>query len=259
MKNVTPSNPYETKDLLDQYLLFHYGEKEDIFPYSFCPEEALNFHARCVSELMEGCTDESSSRALDIGCAVGRCSFELTRYVPYVLGLDMSSRFIDQAKVIKEKGACRVSCKVEGDICEEIEIVIPKDIDRGRVDFRVGDACCLSPGLGIFDRILLVNLIDRVKDPLSCLSQLKNFVSPKARVLVVSPYTWSEKFTPKSSWLGGFIQNEKPLRTSAAMDHIMGSHFIRIKTLNIPFLIREHARKFQLGISEAALWEFKGT
>jgi SAM-dependent methyltransferase len=33
-------------------------------------------------------------RAVDIGCAVGRTSYELTRTFDYVLGLDYSARFI---------------------------------------------------------------------------------------------------------------------------------------------------------------------
>jgi len=32
--------------------------------------------------------------AVDIGCAVGRTSFELTRWFDYTVGLDYSARFI---------------------------------------------------------------------------------------------------------------------------------------------------------------------
>ena len=39
-------------------------------------------------------------KALDIGCAVGRTSFELTRSFDYVLGLDYSARFIQVASML---------------------------------------------------------------------------------------------------------------------------------------------------------------
>jgi 2-polyprenyl-3-methyl-5-hydroxy-6-metoxy-1,4-benzoquinol methylase len=39
-------------------------------------------------------------RALDLGCAVGRSSFELTRYFDRVVGLDYSARFIQVAHIL---------------------------------------------------------------------------------------------------------------------------------------------------------------
>jgi len=40
-------------------------------------------------------------RAVDIGCAVGRTTYELTRCFDYVLGLDYSARFIQVASMLQ--------------------------------------------------------------------------------------------------------------------------------------------------------------
>ena len=81
---------YEDQEILAQYLLFHYGSDAELMPYSFGPKEALDFPKRCVSELV----DFKGKKALDLGCSVGRSSFELTKHFDSVIGIDYSQAFI---------------------------------------------------------------------------------------------------------------------------------------------------------------------
>ena len=46
------SNFYESDDLVDQYLLFHYGTADDQLPYPFGPRDALFYPIRCVSDFL---------------------------------------------------------------------------------------------------------------------------------------------------------------------------------------------------------------
>ena len=71
-----PANPYESHRLLAEYLLFHYGEPAEVLPYRFGPSEALGFPARIVSSCVEFALVPPDAHALDLGCAVGRASFE---------------------------------------------------------------------------------------------------------------------------------------------------------------------------------------
>ena len=57
---------YEDKKVLFQYLLFHYGNEADLFPYDFAPKHALDFPKRCVSELV----DFKGQKALDLGLSL---------------------------------------------------------------------------------------------------------------------------------------------------------------------------------------------
>ena len=73
-------NTYETDELLHQYLVFHYGTAEDQFPYAFGGSDALDFPKRCALEGPAQQAGLRQGRALDLGCAVGRSTFELARH-----------------------------------------------------------------------------------------------------------------------------------------------------------------------------------
>ena len=72
---------YESDVLLNQYLLFHYSRySEDYFPHNFDMQWAFDFPLRCVEEGPDYHLLNGNERALDVGCSVGRSSFELSRY-----------------------------------------------------------------------------------------------------------------------------------------------------------------------------------
>ncbi len=81
------NNPYESDELLQQYLIFHYASGEEQFPYGFGGADALQFPVRCVTEGVDVGALPGDARALDLGCAGGRSCFELARdcseAVPY--------------------------------------------------------------------------------------------------------------------------------------------------------------------------------
>lgn len=54
--------------------------------------EAIKFPVRCAEQCVKFTSRDKSlpSRALDLGCAVGRSSFELTRFYDEVIGIGMS-------------------------------------------------------------------------------------------------------------------------------------------------------------------------
>lgn len=53
---------------------------------------------------------------MDLGCAVGRTSFELTRVFDEVVGIDFSSKFIQVASMLKDKGSIMFKIPLEGEI-----------------------------------------------------------------------------------------------------------------------------------------------
>ena len=85
---------YESDAAVEQYLLFHYGTPEQICPLLPEARTACGFPARCVSESLRHIVLQKRARALDLGCAVGRSSFELGRHFDEVVGIDFSGRFI---------------------------------------------------------------------------------------------------------------------------------------------------------------------
>eukprot|EP01024_Parvocaulis_polyphysoides_P041535 TRINITY_DN38096_c0_g1_i2.p2 TRINITY_DN38096_c0_g1~~TRINITY_DN38096_c0_g1_i2.p2 ORF type:complete len:152 (-),score=33.93 TRINITY_DN38096_c0_g1_i2:95-550(-) len=131
---------YETKKAVDEYLLFHYGKQSDKLPYENGPIEALQFVAKCAKlaekycEILRDFTGESGeSCALDVGCAVGGMSFELARYFENVLGIDYSNHFIAAAQEMKADGRATCTMLQEGEITQQIQVEIPKEIGRAHV------------------------------------------------------------------------------------------------------------------------------
>ena len=88
---------YETAKALSEYLLFHYGKPEEVLPWDFGPSDALDYPARCVSECVAADRLAANARALDLGCAVGRSTFELARHCAEAIGIDLSENFIAAA------------------------------------------------------------------------------------------------------------------------------------------------------------------
>ena len=141
---------YETERALAEYLLFHYGSAEQILPWTFGPATALNYPARCVSECLEIARLPGQARALDLGCAVGRSTFELARHCSEVVGIDYSHRFIEVARHLQQHGSMPYAYVEEGHLTTPTTAVVPAEIDRHRVTFEQGDAQALRPDLGSF-------------------------------------------------------------------------------------------------------------
>src|SRR5881394_1813095 len=133
-------NPYETKRYVDEYLLFHYGRPNDFCPFSFISPNLLRFHERIRKECLLPISAQGKRRALDIGCGVGRLSFELTRAADEVLGIDNSGAFIRSAQNLSRKRRVCICVHESGLNFAKKTIVLPKTFRAAKVRFEVGDA-----------------------------------------------------------------------------------------------------------------------
>ena len=247
-------NPYETDKLLGEYLLFHYGSAEQILPYGFGPREALHFSKRVIDECIDSSLLPETSRALDLGCAVGRASFELSKICSEVVGVDYSSSFIRAAKNIQEQGSITATCAVEGIVSRDLQLSLPEGVFPQRISFETGDAMKLRKDIGQYDVVVLSNLVDRLRDPLACLNQLSAITKSNAQLIIVSPYTWLEEYTPQNNWLGGRLSNERELHTLDSLTQALQKSFSLSNVKDIPFLIKEHSRKYQWSVAQATIW-----
>ncbi len=245
---------YESERALSEYLLFHYGLPAQTMPWLCGPATALNYPVRCVSECLDATLLPARARALDLGCAVGRATFELARHCFEVVGIDYSHGFIGVARHLQQHGSTSYSYVEEGLLTTPATAEVPARIDRQRVTFEQGDAQALRADLGQFDVVLMANLVDRLHDPSQCLNALPALVRTGGQLILTTPCTWLEDYTPRSHWLGGFAQDGRPVKTLATLQAVLGPHFTQVRTLDMPFVIREHARKFQWSVAQATVW-----
>lgn len=248
------SNVYEGTRAVDEYLAFHYAPKEHTIPYNFGPSEALDFPARMARLAVQYSSADRRDIAYDIGCAVGRGTFELTATFKRVVGVDFSHAFIAAAQHIKEKGELAYEATEQASLRSKLVARVPVTAIAERASFRQGDACNLGD-IGKVDCITAVNLLCRVSNPQAFLLKAIDVLRPGGILLLVSPFSWLEEYTPKERWLGGKLDaHGKPIDSHIAVSATLGDTFDLVARSNEAFLLREHARKFQWGVSDCTVW-----
>lgn len=250
------SGVYESKRAVNEYLLTHFGHPKDQMPYSCGPHNALNFPARsaqyCIKHRINMIDDKC--RALDVGCAVGGASFELAKHFKEVVGIDFSNHFVDAANEMKLNGKMDYEIMKQGNIFQNVTTTLNKNINRSRVHFEQGDACNLNENLGKFDLILASNLLCRLPSPRKFLDSIPNFLNMGGSIVLISPYSWLEEYTPLSEWIGA---KETNCDSFTELKNYFKTNKIPLKLVhedNMDFLIREHERKFQYGVSHCSVW-----
>jgi 5-histidylcysteine sulfoxide synthase/putative 4-mercaptohistidine N1-methyltranferase len=241
---------YETDTLLSEYAEFHYGDAH------FGVE---NFPAAVARLAIAAMGARPARRALDLGCAAGRASFELARHFANVVGVDFSARFIGLGTQMAEQGRLRYTLADEGELVsyhERTLAALGLDGVRDRVAFAQGDACNLKPHLTGFDLVLAANLIDRLYSPARFLASIHERIVAGGLLVIASPYTWLAEHTPRDEWIGGFKKDGENFTTLDGLKAILGAHFTLVDgPRQVPFVIRETQRKFQHSLSDVTVWE----
>lgn len=237
---------YEDPGVLAEYLLFHYGTVGEILPpHIGWPEgmfQALDFAVRTTLHFSDG----SAGRGLDLGCAVGRSTYEMSRSCSHVTGIDFSHAFIEAANQLREGKTVDYLRRDEGHVATELTAKLPQGIDASKVNFLQGDAMALADDIGGFDRVHAANLICRLTDPVLLLSRFPDLVNPGGELALATPCTWLEGFTAPENW--------PPGDTLAWLQGHLDGAFELVKRTDEPFLIRETARKFQWTRSMLTVW-----
>ena len=279
------SDVYESDVANNEYLQFHYATDADLCPfvdsksedvdsrYAQALGELMNFPVVCADTLAAAAGVSPSARggrALDVGCSVGRTTFELTRHFDDAVGVDFSHAFIDTANRLKETGELGYSRIVSGDVVEDKIARVPDEVGedgRARASFQQGNACALDLDAlgGPFDAVVAANLLCRLPEPKAFLTSMKDVVNPGGTVVLISPYSWLEEYTERQKWIGwnhtgatGAGEEGAQLDSFAEVrDILQDAGFELQQRTNIPFVMREHRRKYQLGISECTAWRKK--
>ena len=223
------------------------------------PRNAAHHPQALARRAIEALGDRPRRRALDLGCASGRATFELARVFERVTGVDFSARFINQGVQLIQTGQLRYTLADEGELVSYktrtlAELGLGDAVDR--VEFFQGDACNLKPQFTNYDVILGANVIDRLYDPARFLDRIHERIVPGGLLLIASPYTWLEEHTPRASWLGGFKRDAENHTTLDGLKERLAPHFRLLgEPADVPFVIRETRRKFQHTLSELTVWE----
>jgi hypothetical protein len=119
---------------------------------------------------------------------------------------------------------------------------------HSKVDFEVGDALRLSElPENQYHIVSAINLVDRLPRPRQFLVGLPRLVSPGGQLILASPFTWLPEYTPRNEWL-----------TRQDVEKLLDPCFRLVRRRDVPFLIREHQRKYQLVVSQVLTFRRRG-
>jgi 5-histidylcysteine sulfoxide synthase/putative 4-mercaptohistidine N1-methyltranferase len=250
LMSTNEDNIYESDVLVSQYCEFQYGK-------SYFGVE--NFAQKCA-ELASKYSNKHGN-ALDLGCATGRATFELAKSFDKVCGIDFSARFVQEGASLQKRGKVTYNRQDEGELMSHHEHTLEELGLTGlneKVEFWQGDACNLKAHYCDYDLIMATNLIDRLYDPMLFLDDVAHRLNQDGVLVLTSPYTWLEEYTPKEKWLGGYVDKEgNAVHTLDTLKKVLGEHFEFVEAIDVPFVIRETPRKYQHTLSQMSVWRKK--
>ncbi len=205
------NNFYESDESISSYCDLYYGKD--------------NLYTNYVDLLRPYLKDLKNSKALDLGCCVGRTSFELAKIYDEVLGIDFSANYINIGVKLKLYDFVNYKIKKEDKTFEERAISL-KDFDlekvKDKVSFMQGDACNLKEIYKDFDLVFYSSLIDKLYYPKKFLEDVSRRINKNGFFVFLSSHNWFNEYINENNL---FLEFE-------LLDKIEVSSFIKMKNKN---------------------------
>ncbi|MDH1976166.1 5-histidylcysteine sulfoxide synthase [Aliarcobacter butzleri] len=205
------NNFYESDESISSYCDLYYGKD--------------NLYTNYVDLIRPYLKDLKNSKALDLGCCVGRTSFELAKIYDEVLGIDFSANYINIGVKLKLYDFVNYKIKKQDKTFEERAISL-KDFDlekvKDKVSFMQGDACNLKEIYKDFDLIFYSSLIDKLYYPKKFLEDVSRRINKNGFFVFLSSHDWFNEHINENNL---FLEFE-------LLDKIEVSSFIKMKNKN---------------------------
>jgi SAM-dependent methyltransferase/uncharacterized protein YbaR (Trm112 family) len=201
---------YNSRGMLSAYLWSHFCD--------FFDDPNATDAYRVWSAYFKG----ANGYALDIGCAVGRLSFEMSKTYSYVIGIDTSKPFIEKARELLIKKRLDFDLIIEGHIAERRSCDLDSQWNFDNMEFIVADALALPFPRGLFSTVSSVNVLEKVPDPLQHLVEANRVLGEKDSMFLFSdPFSWDESVMDSELWLGGKPDGQYRGRGMSNMNRIL--------------------------------------
>jgi len=184
------------------YAHAHWGQ-EGGYPHLF--EAAMQLLAERPSGLW-----------LDIGCSVGRGTFELARRTgELAVGLDLNFSMLRLAERIRRTRRVRYSRRRVGLVFDPVDNPLAEEFLTENVSFWCADVSILPFPDAAFAGAISMNMLDCVASPLGLLLELSRTIAKGSAALVCTPFDWAVGATALASWIGGHSQRSTPEQGSS--------------------------------------------
>ena len=255
----TGVNLYETDSLVCQQLESHYGN--DYFNFANYPKTLAETVISTVTKLTHNnAFNKCLAKCLDIGCSVGRTSFELSSMFKHVDGVDFSARYIQHGVQLQNNENVRYTLKNEGDITEFKEVSLAKlgiEKSSNTIHFSQGDAANLKAKYAQYDVVLAQNVLEQSYNPALFLTSIHERLNDDGLLIVTSDYNFDESITAKNKWIGGLKINGENVTGFDGLSECLSEHFTLLEQQNIPRVLVNNQRQYVVSNIHCTVWQKK--
>lgn len=200
-----------------------------------------------------------AKRALDLGCQVGRTTWELARHFDHVTGLDFTARNIRVGTRLQADGSAKYQFQYEGELVAFNEIQLKELGLEGlsdKVAFWQADASNLKPIFSNYDLIVLNDLIDRTTNPRKLLSTIHGRLNSNGTLVIASAYNFAESASPEVR-IGGYREDGEPVTAFDDLKRLLSERFQLLKTSELIRVLPQSQRVAQLQNMHITAWSLK--
>ena len=246
-------NRYETNGDICQQLESHYGQdylNVDNYPLQI---------AKMVNEYLNK-YQVPSSKLLDIGCSVGRCSFELAQSFDQVEAVDFSAGVIQHGVQLKTGHQVRYVIESEGDIVDFNEIdlnALNLSHYSANVKFFQGDASNLKEVFKGYDVILAQHVLEKTYHPAQFLKNVAPRLNDQGLLIIVSDYQFTDQVSEKSKWLSGVKVNGENVCGLDGLLPLLADDFNLVEQQDLTRVLKENQRNFKVSQCQITVWQLK--
>jgi SAM-dependent methyltransferase/uncharacterized protein YbaR (Trm112 family) len=240
---------------LSTYCFAHYGDLDA--EQSFREQQGAGAIAGVLEKSLALLNEKINGCLIDIGCSVGRTTFELARRSEgLVLGVDLNFGMLKVAKGIIEQGRVTYPLRREGIVYERRSFPVNFE-NLSRLDFWVCDAVSLPFSNDVFSGAASFNVLDCLWSPHEHLREISRILLPQAKAIVSTPFDWSANVTPIEAWLGGHSQRAPHKGLGGAFLRVLLSSEKSPAELQQLAILREENVEWNLRLHNRSLMQYK--
>lgn len=237
---------YERRCLLSSYMDLHYGGLDDA-PASFGSLANRRPFWQTVVEMAQPGSETEYCHSIDLGCSVGRYTFELARFSNLAVGIDLNFKALSSAARFQQTEKVTYERKKHGRCFEEIRTSYRP---AQNVLFLVADVLDPPFSAESFDLVAGLNLVDNVSLPLVLIGQMDALVKPGGGLVISSPYEWRADLCEPSEWLESDELDGSAMVRSILEGNVFPKMGLKYEVLqelmNAPWALRHHGRHWSV-------------
>ena len=243
---ITPVTQCEMQIDISQLLHHHYGPNTDK------PDHDLKQLLTLLQSHLS-----STAKILDLGCGVGRLSFELAKWAGQVDGMDFTARHIQHCLSLLEQGQLRYAMPTQGELVDFHEVTLEKlgfTHAPTNLHFAQGDGHNLKPQYDNYDLAICHRVLEYSYHPEVLLQQLIHRVKAGGVIVLGSAYAWDTAITDVENWIGGVKRHGENLTGEAHLIELMSVECDLLQETQLTSQFEINQRTSQISNNHITIW-----